>query len=213
MRFNYNNTRYEFRFGAGPTNIVLMLIGVSLAAYVLYGIGGSVVANTLGFIPSYAVGRLMFWQFVTANFLHSNINHLLFNMLGLYMFGGAVEKALKERDFLVYYTLCGIGSFLLTYLLYSIGMLPNSIYMGASGALYGLLVAYSLLFPKEKVLLFFVVPMQAKWIAVVFGGLEFLLAFRNDGINHFGHIGGAAAGVGYFVYMRGSGFVKGALNG
>lgn len=88
-----------------------------------------------------------------------------------------------------------------------IGILPNSVYMGASGALYGLLVAYSLLFPREKVLLFFAVPMQAKWIAVVFGGLEFLLAFMNDGINHFGHIGGAAVGVVYFAYTQGSNFV------
>lgn len=208
LRFNYNNTQYEIRFGAGPTNAVLTLMGICIVLFAIFSFNKSAVGSILGFTP----GRLMPWQFVTANFLHSSFNHLLFNMLGLFMFGCAVEKALKGRGFLVYYAVCGIGSFLFTYLLYLIGILPNGIYVGASGALYGLLVAYSLLFPKEKMLLFFVIPMQAKWAALIFGGMEFLLVFRNDGINHFGHIGGAAAGVGYFVYIRGIVFVKTALN-
>jgi membrane associated rhomboid family serine protease len=75
-----------------------------------------------------------------------------------------------------------------------------------------LLLAFSLLYPKQKILLFFVIPIQAKWLALLFGGLEFLLSFRNDGISHIGHLGGILAGLGYFIYMKKSSFAKGTMN-
>lgn len=207
MRFTHGNKQIVVQFGSGLTKAVALLIGISVGIFLLQSLAWQVVTQTFGFIPSYAVGGLRVWQFVSAIFLHGSTQHLVFNMIGLYMFGGAVERVLREKDFLFYFLICGVSSFVLTFLLYGIGVLPNAVYLGASGAVYGLLVAYSLLFPKEKVLLFFVIPMQAKWLAVIFGGVEFMLAFRNDGINHFGHLGGIATGVGYFAYMRGSGFV------
>lgn len=212
VQFNHGNRQLTVQFGNGLTKGVALLIGISVGVFLLQLLAWQAVAQVFGFVPSYAVGRLMVWQFITAIFLHGSVNHLLFNMIGLYMFGGAVEKVLKERDFLFYFLICGVSGFVLTFLLYAIGTLPNAVNLGASGAVYGLLVAYSLLFPKEKVLLFFVIPMQAKWLAVIFAGVELLLSVRTDGINHFGHLGGAAAGAGYFAYMRGIGFVKGALN-
>lgn len=211
MKFNYKNRQVEIRFGGGLTKIVYMLIGISVFVFLLQSLWQQFMPLTFGFVPSYAVGRLMVWQFITAIFLHGSMNHLLLNMIGLYIFGGAVEKVLKERDFLFYFLICGVSGFVLTFLLYGIGLLPNAVYLGASGAVYGLLVAYSLLFPNEKMLLFFVIPIQAKWLAVIFAGTELLLSLRSDGINHFGHLGGAAAGVGYFVYMRGLAFVKRSL--
>lgn len=126
-------------------------------------------------------------------------------MLGLYMFGGAVEKAFKEKEFIKYCLICGAGGFFLTYLLWLAGIIPNSLCIGASAAIYWLLLAFSLLHPNQKILLFFAIPIQAKWLAIIFGGLEFLLCFRSDGINHIGHLGGILAGLGYFIYARGKG--------
>jgi membrane associated rhomboid family serine protease len=131
-------------------------------------------------------------------------------MLGLYMFGGSVEKALNQKEFIKYFLICGMGGFVLTYLLWLVGIMQNALFIGASAAIYGLLLAFSLLYRNKKVLLFFAIPIQAKWLAIIFGVLEFLLCFRNDGINHIGHLGGILAGLGYFFYVRGFQFIKGA---
>lgn len=212
MKFTYGNRQLIVRFGNGFTKGITLLISISVCVFLLQLFSWQIVIQLFGFIPSYAVNKLMLWQFISAIFLHDNINHLLFNMIGIYIFGGAVEKVLQEKLFLFYFIICGVSGFVLTFLLYLIGLLPNAVYLGASGSVYGLLVAYSLLFPKDTVLLFFIIPMQAKWLAVIFIIAELILSLKNDGINHFGHLGGVLAGFGYFAYTKGILFVKGALN-
>ena len=215
MKVTYKNTRYKVQFGLGQglTRGVTILGGVSILAFIITQSDSEVFYPILGFVPSYALGKLMLWQFVTANFLHGNLVHLSFNMLGLYMFGGPVEKVFKEKEFIKYFLICGVGGFVLTYLLWLAGIIiQNSLFIGASAAIYGLLLAFSLLYSNRKVLLFFAIPMQAKWLAIIFGGLEFLLCFRSDGINHIGHLGGILAGLGYFSYVRGFKFIRGGAH-
>ena len=108
VQFNHGNRQITVQFGNGLTKGVALLIGVSIGVFLLQLLAWQAVAQAFGFVPSYAVGRLMVWQFITAIFLHGSANHLLFNMLGLYMFGGAVEKVLKVRDFLFYFLICGV---------------------------------------------------------------------------------------------------------
>ena len=213
MKITYKNTRYKLQLGLGQglTRGAAILGGVSILTFIITQSNRELFYPILGFGPSYALGKLMVWQFLTANFLHGNLVHLSFNMLGLYMFGGPIEKVFKEKEFIKYFLICGMGGFVLTYLLWLAGIMQNALFIGASAAIYGLLLAFSLLYPKQKVLLFFAIPMQAKWLAIIFGGLEFLLCFRSDGINHIGHLGGVLAGLGYFVYVRGFQFIKGAI--
>ena len=205
MEVTYKNTKYKLKLGTGQglTRGVAILGGISVMTFLITQSNRNVLYSLLGFIPSYAIGKLMLWQFITANFLHNNFTHLLFNMVGLYMFGSAVEKRVGEREFIKYFLICGVGGYLLVYVLWLAGITPNNLIVGASAGVYGLLLAFSLLFPNQKILLFFVIPMQAKWLAILFGSLEFLLSFRNDSISHIGHLGGILAGVGYFVYLKG----------
>lgn len=210
MEIIYKNTKYKVQLGIGQglTRGVAILGGISILTFLITQSHREFFYPLLGFVPSYAIGKLMLWQFITANFVHGNLVHLIFNMIGLYMFGGAVEKAIKEKEFIKYFLVCGAGGYVLALILWLIGITPNNLIVGASAGVYGLLLAFSFLYPKQKILLFFIIPMQAKWLAIVFGSLEFLLSFRNDGISHIGHLGGILAGLGYFVYMRGLNFIK-----
>jgi membrane associated rhomboid family serine protease len=214
MEVIYKNTKYKVQLGIGQglTKGVAILGGISILTFLLTQSNRDMFYPLFGFIPSYAIGKLMIWQFITANFIHGNLTHLLFNMIGLYMFGCPVEKKVGQKEFIKYFLVCGIGGYILAFILWAIGITPNNLIVGASAGVYGLLLAFSLLYPNQKILLFFVIPMQAKWIALIFGGLEFLLMFRNDGISHIGHLGGILTGFGYILYQKGYALRKKTAN-
>jgi membrane associated rhomboid family serine protease len=213
MDVNYKNKKYTFQLGMGQglTKGVTIIGGLSIVVFIVTQFNRDIFYPLLGFVPSFVLGKMMFWQFITANFMHADLNHLLFNMFGLYMFGVAVEKKLKEREFIEYFLVCGVGGYLLAFIFWCIGIIPNNLIVGASAGVYGLLLAFSLLYPNQKILLFFAIPMQAKWLAILFGVAEFLLSFRNNGISHIGHFGGIVAGVGYFMYKKKITFTKGTI--
>jgi membrane associated rhomboid family serine protease len=200
----HRKTQYNFQLGMGHplTKGVAIIGGISVVLYIVTQANREALYPLFGFIPSYAISKLRIWQFITANFMHGNLTHLIFNMLGLYMFGCPVEKKVGQLEFIKYFLVCGIGGYILAFILWAIGITPNNLIVGASAGVYGLLLAFSLLYPNQKILLFFLIPMQAKWMAVIFGVLEFLLMFRNDGISHIGHLGGILAGIGYLIYVK-----------
>lgn len=214
MQIKYKNTNYDIQFGMGQplTRGIAIIGGISIALYILTQANREALYPVLGFTPSHAIGKLMVWQFITANFMHGNLTHLIFNMFGLYMFGCPVEKKVGQMEFIKYFLVCGVGGYALAFILWLIGLSPNHLIVGASAGVYGLLLAFSLLYPNQKILLFFVIPIQAKWMAVIFGGLEFLLMFINDGISHIGHLGGILAGLVYLMYMKKISFNKGVVN-
>lgn len=215
MEVVYKNTKYTLQLGLGQglTKGVAFLGGISVLTFIITQSNKDFFYPLLGFVPSYFLGKLRLWQFVTANFLHVNLMHLSINMLGLYMFGGAIEKTLRHREFIKYFLICGAGGFILAYILWAIGFIPNTLCLGASAAVYGLLLAFSLLYPNQKILLFFVIPIQAKWLAIIFGLLEFLLSFKSNGISHLGHLGGLLAGLGYFAYTGRMKIIKEGTDG
>jgi len=147
------------------------------------------------------------WQIVTNAFMHANWEHLLFNMFALYMFGGAIETALGSRHFTVYYFVClAVASVLqllvLRYFLHD-ALTPT---VGASGAIFGLLLAFGMLFPHEKLMLVLLpVPLPA-WLFVggyaaveLFSGVTGLM----PGVAHFAHLGGMLGGWLLIQYWRG----------
>ncbi len=147
-----------------------------------------------------AVLGLQVWRLGTYVFLHGSLGHLLANMLVLYMFGGSLESMWGSRRFLRYYLLCGIGAGLFTLL--PIPAFFDASHIGASGAAYGLLLAFGLLFPDARVYVFLVLPMRASHLAVVLGfiALAGSLSAANDGVSHIAHLGGLVAG--YFLLTR-----------
>ena len=140
------------------------------------------------------------WQLVTYAFLHGDIWHVFFNMMSLVMFGAPLEYAFGRRRFSLYYTVCVIGAGLCQLALASWSVrnggdpYPT---IGASGGVYGLLLAYGLLFPNQRVMLLFPpIPMKARTLVIVFGALELAFGFTGlqPGVAHFAHLGGMLFG-------------------
>jgi membrane associated rhomboid family serine protease len=144
------------------------------------------------------------WQIVTYAFLHFDFNHLFFNMLGLWMFGGELEQVWGQKRFLQFYTASVIAA-ALTQLAVNALLGATGPTIGASGGLFGLLLAFAMLFPNRIILLFFVIPMKAKWLVALYGVLELYqgVYVLNSGVAHFAHLGGMLGGFLMLRYWRG----------
>lgn len=133
------------------------------------------------------------WQFVSYMFLHASIGHIFFNLFALWMFGQSIENLWGTRRFVTYYFLTGIGAALL-HMLVAGGGAPV---VGASGAVYGILIAFAMMFPNRYIfLLFLPVPIKAKYFVMIFGALELFngVTSLTTGIAHFAHLGGMVVG-------------------
>ncbi len=144
------------------------------------------------------------WQIVTYAFLHGSFNHLFFNMLGLWMFGGELEHVWGPKRFLLFYAASVVAA-ALTQLLVNAVLGSASPTIGASGGLFGLLLAFAMIFPNRIILLFFVIPMKAKYLVALYGILELYqgATVHNSSVAHFAHLGGMLGGLLTLRYWRG----------
>ncbi|MHC4502343.1 MAG: rhomboid family intramembrane serine protease [Planctomycetota bacterium] len=144
------------------------------------------------------LSRLYLWQAVTAIFLHGGICHFISNMIFLWFFGSALSNAWRRREFLGYFFMCGIAGSLCFYafnVLRAAG--PEGIKgLGASGAVFGVMIAYAMVFGERVILAFFLIPMRAKFFVAICFGIEILLLWQGtpDGVSHVAHVGGAVGG-------------------
>lgn len=157
----------------------------------------------------YAGSDFLPWQLLTYGFMHGNIGHLLFNMLALLMFGAPVEHTWGQRRFLSYYLVCVIGAAVFQLIVgawtLSQGGEPYPT-IGASGGVFGLLLAYGMLFPQQRVMLLIPpIPMKARTLVIVYGVVELLMGITNTmpGVAHFAHLGGMLFGWLLIRYWRG----------
>src|SRR5215831_10055410 len=177
------------------------------------------IANVVVFLLQYQTGAMLEalfalwppgrgflpWQLVTYGFLHSGFPHIFFNMLGLWMFGSDIERLFGSRYFLLYYFACLVSAALCQLLVVSLAGGPAYPTVGASGALYGLLLAFGMYFPRRMVMLIFPpIPMQARVFVFVFGALELFLGVTGTaaGVAHFAHLGGMLGGWLMIQYRR-----------
>ena len=139
------------------------------------------------------------WQPITYLFLHGGFLHLFFNMLALWMFGMELENTWGSRKFLVYYLVCGVGA-AAAHLLITPLLGEGGATVGASGAVFGVLIAFGMMFPDRPIYLYFLLPIRAKYFIAVYIGVELFYGVTGttDGVAHFAHLGGAAVG---FVYI------------
>ena len=151
---------------------------------------------------SWNTPRFEIWQFVSYMFLHSGVTHLLFNMIALWSFGRILERAWGNQRFLIFYLACGVGAALISQMVdqFVYGQTYYGAMIGASGAIYGVLIAFALLFPNFKIMLIFLpVPIAAKYFVPVLllidlsAGVTGISIFGQN-IAHFAHIGGAVMG-------------------
>jgi membrane associated rhomboid family serine protease len=134
-------------------------------------------------------------QFITYMFMHADISHIFLNMLGVYMFGSILENIWGAKRFLNYYLLCGLGAAALQL---AISTFNNeyTILLGASGSVFGLLVAFAMMFPNTELQLYFVIPVKAKYLVIGYSLFELYNGFfANDNVAHFAHLGGLAVGI------------------
>ncbi len=141
----------------------------------------------------------MLWQFVTYMFLHGGIFHIFFNMLTLFMFGNELERYWGTHRFLTYYFITGVGAGFCSWL---VAMNSWSIVIGASGAIYGLLLAYGITYPNRIVYLNFLLPLKVKWLVLIMGAMAFLSSISGSepGVASIAHLGGMVVG---YLFLKG----------
>ncbi len=189
------------RFQAPP--VVMNLLVINLALWVVTWLAISsqnpMLDSLLGNLALFPVESPWFrwWQPFTYMFMHGGWAHVGFNMFTLWMFGRFVEADLGSRRFLVYYLVCGVGAGLIQLLVCHLTGAPLDVpTVGASGAIYGILLAFGMLHPNDIIMpLIPPIPMRAKWAVLIFGAIELLSGIRGsftslDNVAHFAHIGG-----------------------
>jgi membrane associated rhomboid family serine protease len=160
--------------------------------------------SILGLVPVLVVKKYFIWQLFTYMFLHGGFFHLFFNMFVLWMFGSEIESIWGRNEFLKYYFITGVGAGIVYVIVKHNSVIPT---IGASGAVYGLLLAFGLTFPNRYVYLYFFLPIKAKFLVLIFGCIEFFSAFSGsrDNIAHFAHLGGLLVGFLYLKLLKGKG--------
>lgn len=187
------------------TNVAVFLITFAARAFA----GSTFFFDIFGLTPEAAVEQFYLWQFGTYLFLHdvNGFTHILFNMLAIWMFGVDLERRWGSRGFVKYYAITGVGAGVVTAL---VSLLPfaatRDIYevttVGASGAVYGLLMAWALLFPNRQILFMFIFPLPARVAAILMGAMSFMAAAGgvNDSVAEATHLAGFVIG---WLYLKG----------
>lgn len=205
MRYptSYRSRSFLFNWSL-PTGVKWLILS-NIAVYIVYFFGswmrGEPIFTSLELMPS-AVIHGAIWQLVTYLFLHSlnSFSHILFNMLTLWMFGSPIEQTWGTKRFLQYYFVCGIGAGICVVLVNLAFGSPHQRVLGASGAIYGLLLAFGMLFPNQTVLMSFLFPIKAKYMVMIFGAIAFLSSFQTGStVSNLAHLGGMIFG---FAYMK-----------
>jgi membrane associated rhomboid family serine protease len=209
------------------TPVVKQLLIINIAVFVISNISRQFFFANFAFFNPILPGadplinpNFQIWQIISYMFLHGGLGHLFSNMFGLFIFGSTLESYMGSRKFLIYYLITGVGAALLNSALNSYEMSQMLVdsepywrqavtpMVGASGAIFGILVAFGVLFPNvELMLLFFPFPIKAKYFVILYGLYELYAGTHGiqSGIAHFAHIGGLVTG---FVLLKFFGFDK-----
>jgi membrane associated rhomboid family serine protease len=191
---------------------------------------GNINLNDIFGLHYITASKFHLYQFVTYMFMHGSIAHIFFNMFALWMFGSAIENVWGIKRFLLYYFVTGIGAAVIQELTWTMDLwgalqpqieminlagqeiIPKTEYLdyfvtvGASGAVYGLLLAFGMMFPNSLVYIYFLIPMKAKWFVIIFGALELFsgiassIGTQTSEIAHFAHLGGMIFG--FFLILH-----------
>jgi membrane associated rhomboid family serine protease len=196
----------QVSFGPPLTWAVRNLVIITSAVFLLTYLPAQIFDFALPYVlfglrPYDVTHRLFLWQPITYLFLHAGFFHIIFNLFALWMFGADLERMWGPRRFLTYFFLTGVGAGV-----FDVVLQPSSITttIGNSGAVYGVLLAFGLLFPERPIYLWMLIPVKAKWFVLVMGLIEFVSSFQMPGskISHIAHLGGMLVG---FLYLRGGG--------
>ena len=195
-----------FGFNIQMTPGVKGLLIVNVAVFLVTGLSRGIIPFWFGLTPALVMKGFL-WQLFTYQFLHEGILHILFNMLALWMFGTVIEGTWGRQRFLRYYFICGLGAGVCVLLAGLAGSGFAATTVGASGAIFGLLLAFGVMYPNAPILLFFLFPVPAKYAVMIFGAIAFFSFSTGAGgnVSHIAHLGGMLVG---YIYMRYAGFTR-----
>ena len=195
-------------FGGVMTPGVKLLLIANAVVFVLQTFTGGglssrpgVLTQWLAFIPQNAIFGFEIWRFFTYMFLHAGLFHIGINMFLLWMFGSQIEQRWGRNAFLLYYVVCGLGG-AITYGIFNLVGIDSFVPMlGASGAVFGILLAYGLIFPDAVILVMMIFPMKAKYAVILFGLIELwsMASGSQGGVAHLAHLGGMITG---FIFLK-----------
>src|SRR5665213_3530880 len=199
----------SFSFGPGQLSTALKaIIGINVVMFVATTFMPSLQIQ-LGLVPMWVLREKRIWQLVTYMFIHAGLLHILFNMLALWMFGAELERVWGTRFFLKFYFITGIGAACLTVLISLLPFGPTqqlyaSDIVGASGAVYGLLLAYAMYFPDRQIYMYFLFPIPAKIFVLITGAMELYasMAEGSGGVANATHLGGLLVAYVYLTTLR-----------
>lgn len=180
---------------SGVKHLLIINVLMFASTYVLERLGYLQITNMLCLWPL-GSGLFRIWQPLSYMFMHAGLDHIFFNMFALWMFGYVLENYWGTKRFVAYYLVCGIGAaitHMAMSLLFKMPLVPT---VGASGAVYGILLAFGMMFPNERIYLYFLMPIKAKWFVIGYAAIELFEGFfRADNVAHFAHLGGMLFGL------------------
>jgi len=195
-----------YSFGPGPLTPAIKILVIANVAVFLVTLVAPALIQSLGLWPKPLFEQGQIWRPFTYMFLHGGLFHILFNMLALWMFGVELERMWGTKYFTKYYFVTGVGAALTTMVLSFLpGDMGSQLYasntIGASGAVYGILLAYGLYFPNRPILMFMLFPLPAKVYVAIIGAIALLSSMSaGGGVAHVAHLGGLIAG---YIFLKG----------
>jgi membrane associated rhomboid family serine protease len=194
------------RFPVGLKWLLIANIGIFLIFFILRASRAEVFLSSLALVPADVVRRYQIWELVTYMFLHTGMLNILWNMLALWMFGAELERLWGTARFLRFYFTCGIIAGLVFVVAAYLFHAQNEMAVGSNGAVYGILIAYGLMFPDQTMLFGFLIPMKSKYFVMIIGAIVFLQSYMatvggQGGVAVIASLGGLAAG---YLLLRGN---------
>jgi membrane associated rhomboid family serine protease len=203
QKLSYLDVQYQARYatfgGGAVTPAVKFLLIANISVFVLQTFLDYRVVYFFGLVPQFVWRDLYLWQIFTYQFLHGGLFHLLLNMLALWMFGCDLERRWGSSFFLKYYFVSAVGGGILNTVLAPHQLVPS---IGASAGVYGILMAYGLIYPNQIIYFYFLFPIKMKYFVWIIGAIALYssIASGQSGIAHIAHLGGMLFG---YFYLRG----------
>jgi membrane associated rhomboid family serine protease len=206
MGFSSRSYTRSYVFGGGiPPGVKLLLLS-NVLIFLLMLFAEPLIVSLFGLRPVDVVARFRVWQVATYLFLHGGVFHILFNMLALWFFGSELERLWGTRKFLRFYFICGVGAGICVVLANYMFGNPASVTIGASGAIYGILLVAAVMFP-DRIIIFYIFPIKLKYFVMILAAISLYgLRDSNSGVSDIAHLSGMVFGYLFYKTPRVRGF-------
>lgn len=190
------NRKFKYSYNYGS----LILIVINVIVYMLQRAFPQL-TYYLGMMPALIIQKHYFWQFFTYMFAHGSLSHLISNMISLLIFSFMLEKAIGTKEYFLYYFVCGTLAGIASFFVYWISKSYFTVLLGASGAIYAIMLLFAVVFPNSRIYVFWLIPIRAPLLVLIYFIIEFFSQFARDGVAHTTHLFGILFGY-LYIWIR-----------